>query len=997
MKKNLFSFAILTLSHAIYAQTAILNPGFENWGGSGKKEEPINWNSNQTGTGQAASAFAPQTCFKETTNPHSGTYCARVQSGSAVGVVVNGSMTTGRIEAPSTNKALGYVSSLPNDPDFRMSFIGRPDSIVFWYRYAPSGSDYFSVSAFLHVDSAFSPETPVSGNHPDKSANVIARANFTSSTATVSTWTRVSMPFTYVDNRIPQYIFIACTSSGNQTGGVSGTKLYLDDFDVFYSPKIQTNTINPLVYYVSSTTGANVNVPYSLFGAIQAGNVVTAQLSNASGSFASPAAIGTATSVVDGTLAATIPAGTATGTTYRIRTTASTPALIGNDNGANITINLASNSISPATAQTIASNTNGAGLLVTESAGAVSRVWKYSTTSGGAYSSFSPTVTATSYVPRFALGGVFYVVCESTYPGGLVVRSNEVEINVIGNSISPAAPQSIGINTNGTPLTVSETSTATSRTWKFSSISGGPYNNFIPAVTATTYTPNFTSSGTYFVICESVINGFTVVSNEVEISVSTPFLTTGAIAGSPFEFSVSAPDALVDVPYTTTSAVFNYTNVFTAQLSDGNGSFANPTVIGSRQDTVSGIINAIIPHFMPTGLAYRIRVVSSDLAVSGSNNGTNLIIDQFANSIAPTASQTILYNTYGAALTVSPSQTAAHQWKYSLTSGSGYQAFSPPQTAATYTPNFAVPGTYYVIACSKNQYNDEVCSNEVEIIVTNGQTLTTSAVTGSPFLVSPKANVQINVPFTSDIIFASGNVFTAELSDYTGSFAAPVNIGTLSSTAISPIAAKIPNNAIAGNKYRIRVSSSNPVAVGTDNGIDLEVIPFELRLTPTDTQYLFLNVVGDTVTAIESHPATREWLYSQFSGFNYGSFSPRATAVSFAPKVPNLGTYYMICRAVNAAMDTLASTEIVLIVSRDTTSIDNLKYSTTKVFVSNGILHIWRDNNQSARIKLYTVNGQMIVDQMVEESRTNIDLSRFSEGVYLFEINGNNGKINLTK
>jgi hypothetical protein len=80
------------------------------------------------------------------------------------------------------------------------------------------------------------------------------------------------------------------------------------------------------------------------------------------------------------------------------------------------------------------------------------------------------------------------------------------------------------------------------------------------------------------VICESVINGFTVVSNEVEISVSTPFLTTGAIAGSPFEFSVSAPDALVDVPYTTTSAVFNYTNVFTAQLSDGNGSFANPTI-----------------------------------------------------------------------------------------------------------------------------------------------------------------------------------------------------------------------------------------------------------------------------------------------------------------------------------------------------------------------------------------------------------------------------------
>jgi hypothetical protein len=148
-------------------------------------------------------------------------------------------------------------------------------------------------------------------------------------------------------------------------------------------------------------------------------------------------------------------------------------------------------------------------------------------------------------------------------------------------------------------------------------------------------------------------------------------------------------------------------------------------------------------------------------------------------------------------LAVTPSQTAAHQWKYSTTSGSGYQAFSPPQTGATYTPNFAVPGTYYVIACSKNQYNDEVCSNEVEIIVTNGQTLNyRNSIIGSPFLVSPKANVQINVPFTSDIIFAAGNVFTAELSDNTGSFTSPVNIGTLTSTTISPITARIPNNTL---------------------------------------------------------------------------------------------------------------------------------------------------------------------------------------------------------
>jgi hypothetical protein len=80
----------------------------------------------------------------------------------------------------ATNKAEGYVSSIANDPDFSMPFIGRPDSVIFWFRYAPSGSDYFTVSAFLHVGTMYSPETPVNNNHPNNSANVIARATYSS-------------------------------------------------------------------------------------------------------------------------------------------------------------------------------------------------------------------------------------------------------------------------------------------------------------------------------------------------------------------------------------------------------------------------------------------------------------------------------------------------------------------------------------------------------------------------------------------------------------------------------------------------------------------------------------------------------------------------------------------------------------------------------------------------------------------------------------------------
>jgi hypothetical protein len=73
---------------------------------------------------------------------------------------------------------------------------------------------------------------------------------------------------------------------------------------------------------------------------VNPGNVYTAQLSNAAGSFASPVNIGSVTSSATGTLFvnATIPAGTPSGNGYRIRVTASDPATNGSDNGTNLTV-----------------------------------------------------------------------------------------------------------------------------------------------------------------------------------------------------------------------------------------------------------------------------------------------------------------------------------------------------------------------------------------------------------------------------------------------------------------------------------------------------------------------------------------------------------------------------------------------------------------------------------------------------------------------------------
>ena len=83
---------------------------------------------------------------------------------------------------------------------------------------------------------------------------------------------------------------------------------------------------------------------------------------------------------------------------------------------------------------------------------------------------------------------------------------------------------------------------------------------------------------------------------------------------------------------------------------------------------------------------------------------------------------------------------------------------------------------------------------------------------------------QVVVPFTANQTANGGNVYTAQLSNSAGSFAAPVAIGALTSTALSgSISCLIPANTLAGTAYRIRVVSSNPAISGTDNGSNLAI------------------------------------------------------------------------------------------------------------------------------------------------------------------------------
>ena len=213
------------------AQTQLPNVGFENWTNVGNNdEEPLNMNSNKTGGGLAG--FGPQTCFRAT-SPNAGTYCLELRTINSVGTPVNGTATTGKVQAPTTTPADGYIETLRSDPSFSWPFVGSPDSLVGYYKYLVSGNDQGKVQVTLHGD--YDVRNPQdAGSLPF----VYADAIFLTPHADVSSWTRFSVPFVYTSATTPMYALVVCTASSEAATAVNGSKMWLDDVQVVYAPVI---------------------------------------------------------------------------------------------------------------------------------------------------------------------------------------------------------------------------------------------------------------------------------------------------------------------------------------------------------------------------------------------------------------------------------------------------------------------------------------------------------------------------------------------------------------------------------------------------------------------------------------------------------------------------------------------------------------------------------------------------------------------------------------
>lgn len=247
-----------------------------------------------------------------------------------------------------------------------------------------------------------------------------------------------------------------------------------------------------------------------------------------------------------------------------------------------------------------------------------------------------------------------------------------------------------------------------------------------------------------------------------------------------------------------------------------------------------GYADAFLAKFDSTGL----RKWATYLGGSGTDNGGGLMIDHSGNVnlSGNTASSTDIATNDG--------------YRTSLGSSAIFDAF-----LAIYTPTGKKTwATYY--GGTDNDYGFGVAKGKAEgHVYLCGNTASSSdiAYSGSQmsngglndaFLVkfTPDTSVSILQPFTQTLHcsedsftinyivtepFRTGNVFTIQLSNATGSFANPTNIGTVTGTTAGNVKVGIPSN-LDGTGFRIRITATLPIDTSYDNGNDITIKPMPI-------------------------------------------------------------------------------------------------------------------------------------------------------------------------
>lgn len=249
MRRTTILLALVACASAASAQYQMANSNFEAWTAS--SGEPDHWHGFKSAKGSLASMAKGTLAKSDDKRPGStGSYSALITAGSVMGIVNNGSVTTGQMQAASMSAAntanhaeMDKTSTATdkNGDKFYMPLTGHPDAMKVWLKFqqgtAQTTYKYASVSAVI-TDGTYYQDPE------DKTySNKVAQAK--NSQITACDWTEFTVPFEYLSNSV-EPAAILCTFGTNATPGKgsSGDKVFIDDIELVYYSELSAAQYN---------------------------------------------------------------------------------------------------------------------------------------------------------------------------------------------------------------------------------------------------------------------------------------------------------------------------------------------------------------------------------------------------------------------------------------------------------------------------------------------------------------------------------------------------------------------------------------------------------------------------------------------------------------------------------------------------------------------------------------------------------------------------------
>lgn len=222
------------------------NGDFEEWHTSKDSYvEPNAWHSFESATGDWASLAGHH--IEKSDKGVDGSTCARIYATSIFGIVANGTMTTGRMNAGSMSaedkKNNAYTDISKEDVDgngdpFYVALQGRPDSLVLnlqFHQPSPNAQHPYATVSAVITDGTYYQDPE------DKEyTNVVAKAQNNQIAVTGNDWQRIAIPFVYTDNTVePKAILITISTNADAGQGGKDDEVLVDNLTLIYNSRLR--------------------------------------------------------------------------------------------------------------------------------------------------------------------------------------------------------------------------------------------------------------------------------------------------------------------------------------------------------------------------------------------------------------------------------------------------------------------------------------------------------------------------------------------------------------------------------------------------------------------------------------------------------------------------------------------------------------------------------------------------------------------------------------